>query len=53
MSEEGMVVMQIVEVLSHTAQPLSVGVVIVTLISHIVFFGWPIAWYVSRPRVAA
>lgn len=48
-----MVAMQTIEILLHTGPALSVGIALITLISHIVFFGWPIAWYLSRPRGAS
>lgn len=41
--------MQIVESIFNLAQPLTVAGVLGTLFSHVVFFGWPIAWYLSRP----
>jgi hypothetical protein len=41
-------VMQVVLNVAHAAQPLSVEGVVVGLISHIVFFGLPVAWYVAR-----
>lgn len=44
-----MIVMQIVEIVSHMSQPMSVAGIVGGLISHIVFFGLPIAWYLALP----
>ncbi|MGI9090806.1 MAG: hypothetical protein ACR2GG_06865 [Gemmatimonadaceae bacterium] len=44
-----MIVMQIIQVVMGIAQPVSVGGIVVNLISHVVFFGLPIAWYLSLP----
>jgi hypothetical protein len=41
-------VMQVVLNAAHAAQPLSVKGTIVGLVSHIVFFGLPVAWFVAR-----
>lgn len=42
-----MIVMQLVEVVAHLATPPTVASIVGGLIAHIVFFGWPIAWYLS------
>jgi hypothetical protein len=41
-------VMEIVLDLAHAGQPFTVKGLIVGLVSHIVFFGLPVAWYVAR-----
>jgi hypothetical protein len=41
--------MQIISTITHIAQPLTVTSIVGSLISHVVFFGLPIAWYVSLP----
>jgi hypothetical protein len=42
------VVMQVVLGAAHTAQPPTVQGIVIGLISHIVFFGLPVAWYIAR-----
>lgn len=44
-----LIVMQILTVIMGAGQPLSISAVAVSLVSHVVFFGWPVAWYVSLP----
>jgi hypothetical protein len=41
-------VMQVVLGAAHTAQPPSVKGILIGLVSHIVFFGLPVAWYIAR-----
>jgi hypothetical protein len=41
------IVTQLVEVVAHLATPPTVASIVGGLIAHIVFFGWPIAWYLS------
>ncbi len=48
-----LVVMQIVLALAHLAQPLTPARLAIVVIAHVVFFGLPIAWYVSRAAPAA
>lgn len=40
--------MQIVTRIAHVAAPLTATGVIMGVIAHVVFFGWPVAWYVAR-----
>lgn len=40
-----MVIMQIVLALAHASKPPTVMGIVMGLVSHIVFFGWPVAWY--------
>lgn len=47
-----MVVMQLVEKISHTSQPMTFAAVVGGLIAHVVFFGWPVGWFLSRPVAA-
>jgi hypothetical protein len=42
-----MIVMQIIQMIAHVAQPITVKRGILVLIAHIVFFGWPVAWYLA------
>lgn len=41
-------VMQVVLTLAHAAQPPSVKGIVIGLISHVVFFGLPVALYIAR-----
>jgi len=43
-----MVVMEIVQMVAGIAQPITTKSAIITIISHIVFFGLPVAWFVGR-----
>lgn len=43
-----MIMMQAAQLLSHTSGPLTLVGTIFGLIAHVVFFGWPIAWILSR-----
>jgi hypothetical protein len=42
-----MIVMEVIQMIAHIAQPITLMGGIVTLISHIVFFGWPVAAYLA------
>jgi len=44
-----MIAMQIVQTVSHLASGVpAAGMLFGGLIAHVVFFGWPVAWYVAR-----
>lgn len=48
-----MIVMELLQMIAGSAQSITVRSEIVTLISHVVFFGWPVAWYLAwatRPK---
>lgn len=43
-----MIVMQIIEMIVKLAQPITVKSGSIMLIAHVVFYGWPVAWFVGR-----
>ena len=47
-----MIVMQLITVGRGMAPAPSAGAIVVYLIAHVVFFGWPIAWYLRNAQPA-